>query len=183
MTRFLLAAIVVIIGFSAAPAFADSSTPAAFADLERDMPKRERDFLAIIGDARGQFKTTRSDAARTDIRVSMQIRITNFVVESAKADGWLGIVKRMGTTREGDSWIEIEIAPDLTLLTSQNLDLDPDHVTLIRKGSGVDKSIADIGVDQVVIFSGTMVRYLTGTDEDMVQHPKIYSHFTDIHVP
>lgn len=151
-----------------------------FAAINPAMPQRERDFLNIIGEARDRYKVARTVGSQADVRMAMQVRVIDFVTVSADAQRWLGIVKGVGTTREGDFWIDVEIAPDITISTSQNLAADPEHVTLIRPGSPVAKAAGGIGIGQKITFSGNLVRYLITTDDGMIERPQLYAHFSDI---
>ena len=177
MRRFLAIVSFVAVATPAAVSVAGS---ASFLALQAVAPERERDFLSIIGNARDQLKDAGTLDKRADVRMGMQVKVMDFIQLSADAKDWVGIVKEHGRTREGDAWITIEIGPNVIVSTVRALNDDPGHVTLIRAKSAVSEGLKKIEIGQKVAFSGTLVRYLITSDENMIERPQLFAHFTDI---
>ncbi|HLG89423.1 MAG TPA: hypothetical protein VKZ79_19765 [Alphaproteobacteria bacterium] len=177
MRRFLAIASFLAAAASAAVSIAG---PAIFPALEAAAPQRERDFLTIIGNARDDLNGAGTVGKRADVRMGMQVKLANFIQVSDQAKDWVAVVKEHGRTREGDAWITLEIGPNVTVRTVRSLSDDPEHVTLVRAFSPVAERLKKIEIGQKVAFSGTLVRYLITSDEDMIERPQIFAHFTDI---
>lgn len=178
----MMRSILSIMSFVAVMATAAISVaePVILPALDATMPQRERDFLLIIGEARAQLGNAGTLNKRANVRIAMQLKLVNFVGADRDVKSWVGIVKEHGHTREGDVWITVEIGPDVTFSTVRELADDPEHVSLIRASSPVSEQLKHIAIGEKIVFSGTLVRYLITSDEEMINRPLILAHFTEI---
>jgi hypothetical protein len=159
------------------PAHADSAPaqPAASpSSPDTTMPQRERDLIAILAD--GQKQLTRNRSAK-DTRLSIQIRVYNFLLENSDAKGWVGVVKDTGITAEGDRWISIEIAPGISVSTFRNHTSDPRNLTLIRPSSKLFHALGGINIDDLVTFNALIIGGLLAADTTMVETPEMMARF------
>jgi hypothetical protein len=163
--------------FAAAPS---PDSPDLFPQLEKVMPARERAFIDIIHDAQKAFAGARLPAAKKDVRLNMQLRIKEFWEKDPNFNDWVGVMRGGAVTREGDMWIEVAITPRLSIKTTKNRDQDPDHVTLIGHDSPLFSVITELDPGQAVTFSAKLMRFVVGSDQDMVEQPQILVHFKSL---
>jgi hypothetical protein len=160
------------------PARADEPADAASANG----PDRERDLIAILTDAQKALRTSRSASPAQDARIAMQVRVTDFMRKSQDVKDWVGTVKSHGLTPEGDAWITIEIAENITIGTWQSAADDRRADTLLRQHSALFKAVNGAKIGQSIIFSGRIVNSVLSDDDDMVTHPRFIGRFTALRI-
>jgi hypothetical protein len=143
------------------------------------MPQQERDLIAILADAQTQAHRTRSTK---DTRLAMQIRVTDFLRKDAQAKNWIGVVKDIGKTADGERWISIVISPDITISTCRDRSCDPNDLTLIRPTSTLFQAIDGIAINDHVIFSAYIIGGLLTGDTAMIEVPEMIARFDAIKV-
>lgn len=171
--------------FTGSPARADprpgegSPTPPVTQNSEHrpQLPERERQFIQIIEDARKELKVSRSIK---DVRMGMQIRVTNFYDQSHFLEGWLGTVDGTRVYDNGDVWIDIKIAEGITVGTVQTHARDTQYATLIEGGTKLAQIAADLHAGQPIQFTAVLFRYVTDSDEEMIKNPRLLAHFTSL---
>lgn len=65
---------------------------------------------------------------------------------------WMGILEKMGTTSDGNAYIVVRIAPNITLATWNNEISDINEKTLIKHGSKDYATLSNIPVHSVISF-------------------------------
>ncbi|MFE5335351.1 DUF2510 domain-containing protein [Isoptericola sp. NPDC056573] len=137
-------------------------------------PRSEREFVAIVTDGFGTF-----DEADTDLQQSEAIRKRNEKICSevgSTADGWTGVVADVGANGEGKAWVEIEVAPHVTVHTWNNALSDAFDDTLIAPGSSMFDNLVALQEGDTVTFSGEFVR----DDDACVQTTNVTQYFSGI---
>jgi len=187
MTRLRILAILCAASASLMPPLVLGATPAPAADSfpspvvpGQAMPARENGLVTILTDAARQYARQRTVQQRTAVRLAMQSAIAKFMRESQEAQNWVGVVKASRRTADGDTWLAIDIAPDVSLSTLQDRGQDSGYQTLIHGGSPL-RSVADqLTVGQPVTFDGTMLIFDVSDDDAMMQRPQIITRFRKI---
>ena len=177
-SRLFLLALVLATGVIPVSARADESSGGAAAT----MPQRERDLIAIIDDARSQMATNHGPTPAQDARLAMQIKVMSYMRQSQNAQDWVGTVKTRGTTPEGDAWIVIEIAENITIATWQTERNDVNANTLFKPHSKLFQAVKSAKLGQPVIFSGLVLKSVLGQDDQMVLNPQFIARFSAIKV-
>ena len=144
------------------------------------MPRAEQDYIKAIADARTQFEAARSDAARKGARAGLQIRLHALLGLNHRASDWIGRLRNSGKLFDGRRWVEIEIAPDVTIATWRTDQLDGQYATLLQPGSALAHAVDSAAVGTTVKFSADLIGGRVGSDEDMVKQPQAIARFTAI---
>ena len=145
-----------------------------------NMPERERELIDILMSARKTYQTSHSPSPAKDARMEMQIRVISFMRQSQVATDWVGTVKSRGTTPEGNAWISIELADGITVSTWQNERDDADFATMFRPHAKLFAAAQAAKIASPIIFSGTILKSVLGSDEEMVTHPQFIARFTSL---
>ena len=143
-------------------------------------PSYEAQFIALIQTAQKEFVADKSDDARRNTRVALQIKVHQFLGLSHTAKDWVGTFKNRDTTEEGDLTAEIEIAPGLTITTWSTRYFDGSSGTLLRPNSPFFETVKDLTIGQPVTFSASLLGAMVSSDAEMVLHPHIIARFTQI---
>ena len=162
----------------AAPAIAlaDDAPDSAVAN----MPQRERELIDILLSARKSYQTSRSPSPAKDARMDMQIRVISYMRQSQLATDWIGTVKSRGITPDGNAWISIEIADGVTISTWQTERDDSDSGSMFRPRSKLFAPAQAAKIASPIIFSGTILKSVLATDEEMVGHPQFIARFSSL---
>ncbi|MFD6177140.1 MULTISPECIES: DUF2510 domain-containing protein [unclassified Isoptericola] len=139
-----------------------------------EQPRSEREFVTIVTDGFAAF-----DKADTDLQQSEAIRKRNAKICDAvgtAADDWTGVVTDVGANGEGKAWVEIEVAPNITVQTWNNALSDTFDDTLIPPGSSMFDNLVAMKSGDKVTFSGEFVR----DDDACVQTTNITQHFSGV---
>ena len=144
------------------------------------MPERQKSLVAMLQDANLRYQAAKTSAKRADERIRMQVGVASFMEESQDAVEWTGVLRESRTTREGDVWVSIEIAPLVTVSNWSSRAADREDLTLIRQGSILSKTIHETEVGQPIVFNATMLVYDVTDDDDMVAHPHLIARFKTI---
>ncbi|SKC51343.1 DUF2510 domain-containing protein [Krasilnikoviella flava] len=137
-------------------------------------PRSEREFVTIVTDGFRSF-----DKADTDLQQSEAIRKRNEKVCSdvgSTADSWTGVVVDVGANGEGKAWVEVEVAPNVTVLTWNNALSDTFDDTLIAPGSSMFENLVAMKEGDKVTFSGEFVR----DDDACVQTTNVTQYFSGV---
>lgn len=170
----LLSALLVAAFAAPAIARADEAGEAGGAN----MPAREKELTDILLSARKSYQTSHSPTPAKDARMDMQIRVISFMRQSQVATDWVGTVKSRGITPDGNAWITIEIADGVTVSTWQNERDDADSGTMFRPHSKLFAPAQAAKIASPIIFSGTILKSVLATDEEMVSHPQFIARFS-----
>jgi len=141
------------------------------------MPQRERDLIEILSAIRRNAPSASDKEAMRAARLQRQIEESRFMREDAAARDWIGIVEESHTTKAGDLWLMIDIAPGIRILTAKSHIVDADDDTLIAAGSALYDIVSQLRTGQAVRFSATFEGGVIAADEDMVKRPEIQARF------
>jgi hypothetical protein len=144
------------------------------------MPDRERELIAIFGDAARRYEAARTALQRSDIRISTELRISRYMAASQDAPDWVGVFKGARSTPEGDLWLSIEIAPNVTLTTHQNRFADETEQTLIHRFSPMWPVLDQLLVGEVVTFHAFMLSLDVADNDEMMLRPRLIARFSAI---
>ncbi len=143
-------------------------------------PKNEQRFIEIIQNAQKEFTADKSDDARKNTRIALQIAIQQFLSLTRDATDWVGTFKNRDKTDEGDLTAEIQIAPGVTITTFSTRYLDDASETLLRQNSALYNTVKDLTIGQPVTFSASLLGATISSDADMVMYPHIIARFANI---
>jgi hypothetical protein len=144
-----------------------------------DVPERERDYVALVEKARKTYTSAKSVDGRRAARQAFQIDSHNFLGLMHSAQGWVGIFKKSNVLADGRRSLEIEIAPGLTLETSDNTYDDRAYQNMIEPYAAMAKTIAGLSIGQPVSFSADILGAVLSSDDDMVLQPRLMVRFSD----
>jgi len=190
LLSFRTLAILCAVSALSVPALAaDAPPPAPAANLVKSplvpgvmIPAREGALIAILSDAARRYERQRTTQQKADVRVSMEIAISKFMRESQEAEGWVGIVKTIRRTAEGDVWLGLAIAPDIMISTLQDRTQDREFLTLIRNPSPLWPVAAQgLAIGQAVVFDARMLIYDVSNNDGMIERPHIVARFRNLH--
>jgi hypothetical protein len=142
------------------------------------LQRRESDLIAIFQNARRQYIAARSVDARKNTRMAMQSTVHNFMGLSHSAEDWVGVFKNSKKNPLGSVSVEIEIAPGVTIATSDNPAADGNYNTLLKQFSAMAKLIDGFKIGDEVVFSADVIGALISSDDDMVLHPQLIAKFS-----
>jgi hypothetical protein len=164
-----------------APALLQAQTPIqpkSQSPAAQPIPDRERELIALLMDTRKQYQSAGSASTAKNVRMTMQINVLRFMRQSQAAQDWIGTVKSRGTTPEGEAWIVLEIADGITVGTWQTKESDFNASTLFQPHSALFKASQALRIGQLVTFSGTFLRSVLASDEQMVTSPQFIARFS-----
>jgi len=173
---FLFSALLVALCALPAISFADDAPEAGASNV----PQRERELIDILMWARKAYQNSHSPSPAKDARMDMQIRVISFMRQSQVATDWVGTVKSRGITPDGDAWISIEIADGITISTWQSEREDADSATMFRPHAKLFAAAQSAKIASPIIFSGTILKSVLATDEEMVTHPQFIARFSSL---
>ena len=116
--------------------------------------------------------------ASPDARIDMQIRVISYMRQSQVATDWIGTVKSRGITPEGNAWVSIEIADGITVSTWQTERDDQDSATMFRPHAKLFAPAQAAKIAAPIIFSGTILKSVLASDDEMVTHPQFIARFS-----
>ena len=178
---FASAVVALYIVSSPAPAQDQGTDPALLADeMESMMPDRERTLIHLFLDGRRKYEAASPGLEREQCRLKMQAAVSKLVGEAPDVKNWVGVFRASHTNPEGDRSVRIEIAPGVTISTAQNRQDDPNLATLIEPHSDSYAEVDGIGVGQPIVFSGRILAGRLSSDDDMVEQPLLFAHFSSL---
>ena len=144
------------------------------------MPDRERELIGLLNAAAAEYQAARTAKVKTDLRLGMELKVTAFMKQSQDAVDWLGVIHASHSTLDGDRWLSIDIAPDISLSTFQNHYADSDTQTLISRYAPLGHMVDQLMAGDVVKFSGRMMILDVTDDDAMVVRPHLIVRFKSI---
>ncbi len=145
-------------------------------------PARERELVGLIGDAQKQYSGSGSGMPAKDVREAMQIHVIGYMRQNQAAEDWIGTVKSRGITEGGNAWITIEIGQGAVVSTWQNERDDLDWATMFRPHSALFGAAKGLKIGQTVTFSGTILKSVLATDDEMINRPQFIARFSSLKV-
>lgn len=159
------------------PAPAQAKPDPIIGSARAPLPPRESDFIAIFQNSRRQYNAARSVDGRRNTRMAMQSAIHNFMGLSHTAEDWVGVFKDSKKNPLGSQSLEIEIAPGVTMSTSDNPAADGTYSTMIKQYSALGKTVDSFAIGDEVTFSADVIGSVISGDDDMVLHPQLIAKF------
>jgi len=147
-----------------------------------DAPERERDYVTLVEKARKAYTTAKSVDGRRAARQAFQIDSHNFMGLMHTAKDWVGVFKKSVVINTGRRSLEIEIAPGLTLQTSDNAFDDRAYDNMIKPFAPMAATVAELSIGQPVRFSADILGAVLSNDDDMVLQPRLMVRFSDFKV-
>lgn len=138
------------------PAAAPSNqapVPAQAAAVEPAISAAQKQFSAIVEDARTKFNDAPNDLARGATRPARAKAICRVVRPGAVKD-WIGTVYKLSSNSDGHGVLVVEIAPDVRVGTLNNAFSDADYNTMINGSSPLAATAGALSKGQRIKFSG-----------------------------
>jgi len=146
----------------------------------------QRQFLALIEDARNQWKSAQTDLQQSEVLRNRDDALCE-VLENRMARNWIGQISAIGANGEGKAWVEIAVGPDVRFVTWNNAVSDLGDGTLIARGSSLFQRLTRFAEGDEVQFSArlsrgdsTCLRKTNLTEAFYIMDPKLLMHLTDV---
>jgi hypothetical protein len=152
---------------------APPSRPPPGAIPEPTLPDREAQFIAIVEKARTEFTASRSNDARTTVRLGQQITLHEFVGTNRTVTDWVGTFKGSKIAQNGYRSVLIEIGPGITVATWDTPYADGRFETMVKPFAPMAQVLSDLEIGQNVVFNAELIGMVLGNDNDMVMHPRV----------
>ncbi|WP_370931492.1 hypothetical protein [Bartonella sp. DGB1] len=122
------------------------------------IPDDQIAFIKAIDTAREEYKNAYNDLLKSRVR-RQRARAICSALPSPVVKNWIGTIKRLTTTSEGQGVLVIQIAEGITLETSNNVFSDlSGPATLIDPDSKLFDILASLEKGQKIRFSGRLFR-------------------------
>ncbi len=141
-------------------------------------PEPERDYIAMVDQARAEFAASRSVDARSAVRIAFQISLHRFMGLTHEAQDWTGFYQGGGAAQDGSRSIAIEIAPGIVIATWDSRFVDAPYGTMAPPSSLMARVLDGLTIGQPVVFSANLLGSVVGPDDDMVMRPRIVAKIT-----
>lgn len=127
------------------------------AQVELHLPQEQAAFVeAALGFA-GAYEEAPNELKKSALRAQRAQALERVLGKKMRVSGWVGRLRSMGTTGQGQAHIEIE-AQGVKFKTWNNALSDVGDRTLIAQDSPVYAQVADMTKGDVVEFTGTFMR-------------------------
>lgn len=162
---------------------------------KQKLPKQQEEFLRLINSFADKYAEKKKGGAN-ELQLSKIASQRGDELKSLAAGkeikNWIGTVKRMETTRDGNATLQITVSEILTLQTAiGNLDdaLSSGSSTLIPQESLLYHALENLNTGDRVIFSGMFfvdtnklrgLRELSVTENGSMTDPAFSFKFTDV---
>jgi hypothetical protein len=129
-------------------------TPAEVVAPSIPMPAIEQRFIQTVAAAQTESQGAANDMQRGGIKAKRDKAICAVLSPPFKASNWIGTMATIDSNSDGKGVVEIKIADDITVETTNNSLSDSEYGTLIEPGSPVFVAASGMSVGQPVMFSG-----------------------------
>lgn len=137
---------------TAAPEPVALITPAA-QPQEKPMPENQQKFVEIMATIRQLAAKATNDMQRGGY-LAQRNRLLCSLLKNMRITDWTGKVYEVGANGDGKGILQVEVAPDVYVRTSNNFISDMFDHTMIEPTSPVFQQAAALSEGQEVIFSG-----------------------------
>jgi hypothetical protein len=143
---------------TSAPSETPSEAPseAPIVNLYGEQPAIQKAVLGIIEKFKLKYEQAANDLQQADTRLTRDEQICKATKGSAITN-WTGVVENIGAASEGEAYLTVRIAEDVTLETWNNSLSDYADETLISRKSPIYKVVLSLKEGQIVKFSGKFV--------------------------
>jgi hypothetical protein len=167
----------------ATPAMADDDLPAA------GVPQDEASFLVAVTAARSEYNLCQNDMAKGASRLNREKALCS-ILTGTHIDQWIGKATSLTTNSSGKGIIVVQIAPGVTIETTNNEISDALDHTLLSQDSSVFRQAMTLKEGDTISFSGDFIssdidciREMSITLEGSMTEPEFLFHFTSIETP
>jgi uncharacterized protein YecT (DUF1311 family) len=154
--------------------------------MSSDTETNEAAFISVIVDARSEYYNGSNELIKGAARVHRRGRLCQ-VMQSLTVRGWTGAVANLSSSSGGKGVLVVSIAPNITIMTTNNDFSDSIDHTLIDPSSNVFSQVASLSKGQRILFSGSFlpnqtdcVREASMTQEGSMTDPEFLFHFADV---
>ena len=146
----------------------------------------EAAFISAVDDARAEYDHGQNDLIKGAARVHRRERLCQ-LMHALAVHEWTGTVTRLSSSSSGKGVLDVSIAPQITIATTNNALSDSFEHTLLEPDSDVFRQALSLSKGQRVVFSG----FFQSSDTDCVQErsltqqgsmtdPEFAFRFTDV---
>jgi hypothetical protein len=121
------------------------------------LPADEVRFNAIIADTQAAYYSAPNAMAKGAVRPDRRAKLCD-LLKSPSVQNWVGTIWRQDSTTEGKGVLEVRLARNLRLATSNNAQSDRLVRTLLEPGSEPFKTVVALKRNDPVVFSGDFIR-------------------------
>jgi hypothetical protein len=164
-----------------AAALAGSVTVASAADAQTVYaPGDQVAAMRAVDEAREAYKTCPNQLKCSSIRIARD-KAVSAATDRGRLINWVGVLDTLATTGDGDAYIAITVPErEVTLSTWNNSISDMTDKTLIKHGSPLYETLAEMEVGDVVIFSGQIKSEKSLTEAGSIAAPDFAVRFSAI---
>lgn len=151
------------------------------------LPEKQRAFLTVIEDYKTRFGAAANELQESALELERVDSIAKLLGSGLPAQSWIGEITSLETNTEGKAAITVELSPEVSLLTWNNMLGDMAYPTMINVGTPVYKSLMNMAVGDKVTISGSFVvtnerKILEGsmTIAGAMKSPEFLFRFTDV---
>ena len=121
------------------------------------LPEKQRAFLAMIEDFKKRFGAATNELQESALELERVDSIAKLLGAGLPAQNWIGKITSLETNTQGKAAITVELSPEASLLTWNNMLGDMIYPTMINVGTPVYKSLMNMAVGDKVAVSGSFV--------------------------
>jgi len=147
------------------------------------VPNRQLAVVKIIDDARAEYADC-ENALKCSSVIKRRDKAIAANLENANFTNWIGRIKTLDTTSDGDAIVRIQaFKTSIDVGTWNNSLSDVMDETLIKNGSKMYDRLAEMEIDDLVVFSGRFIREGSLTEAGNARAPHFIVRFSDVRWP
>lgn len=129
------------------------------------LPAGELRFLELVEGFIAPYRAAPNELKKSALRTERARKVREAIGPGTRFEGWLGRLRKMSTTGDGDAVLEVSLGNSaVRLVTMNNALSDARHRTLIKQGTPLYNAVAELKVGDVVEVSGDLVLDKGGRD-------------------
>lgn len=144
-----------------------------------DVPATQADFMNVMIEYADLYSSATNELRKSAL-VTARRDAYRAAVPNAEANQWIGQIKAMGTTRDGQAWVEITLDSTTSVKTWNNGLSDASDRTLIPQSSPVYGSLAELSRGDWVVFDAQLRREASLTEAGGMTKPEFLARFRAI---
>jgi hypothetical protein len=128
------------------------------------LPQTQQQFIDVVQDFKSQYNKASNELQKSSIakkRLDSLLNVLQKSKDKTNIQGWVGRIKTLSTTGEGNAHIAIKLegSRDIVLSTWNNELSDIPFGSLVKSGTAVYEKIAQLAEGDTVQFSGSFFFY------------------------
>ena len=149
------------------------------------MPADEQAYIQLASQVAAAYDTASNELQKSNTKISFEKSIFR-LLPAGQVRGWVGTLTELHTNGDGDAYVEIEIAPDITMETSNNsfsdslAEVNGRGHTLIPHGSALYQTVASLTVGDQVSFDARLLELDNLSEEGAAERPSMLARFSRI---